>query len=81
MKYQEQFFEHLQGEANRKRQNASFSGEMGDGGALRIENEMEIYKAGIAGSIPYIWENSYKAFSQTKDPEYEKYLELKEKFK
>ena len=80
MKLEEEFIKHLLQLAQKKRENAGFAGSMGDGGASRIEIEIEVYEAGVAGEVPNTWKKEYKEFSNKLDPQYEEYLELKKRF-
>ena len=66
--------------ADNKRKNAAYSGDMGDGGAKMLEDQVDIYRAGMSGRIPPVWLEYHKEFTNVSDPEYQKYLELKKKF-
>ena len=74
------FTQWLQQLADNKRDNAGFTGSMNDGGASDIEEQIETYTAGVNGTIPVGWTEHYKQFSNEQDPDYAKYLKLKEKF-
>ncbi len=77
MKYQNEFLKELLHKAEVKRENAGYAGSMGDGGASRIEDEVAVYKAGLAGDVPETWAQEYKEFSNKQDPRYGEYIKLK----
>jgi hypothetical protein len=66
----------VKADAEKKRQNASYNGEMSDGGAGRLEEQIKFYNYGRQAIVPQEWD-SYK---QQLDPEYAEYKRLKEKF-
>lgn len=57
----------IQAEADRRRTNAGFAGEMGDRGASQLEREILAWKAGLAGEIPAI--PSWRSVIQRADPD------------
>lgn len=75
-----QFLEHLLVTAQDKRDSAGFGGAMHDGGASQLEGEIEIYLAGLTSSVPTAWQRFEKEFNRKTDPQYELYLQLKQKF-
>lgn len=60
--------------------NAAYSGSMSDGGASRKRENLEFWISGIRQEIPKQYAQLADEFERKKDPEYEKYLELKKKF-
>lgn len=58
------------------RSNAGYSGSWDDGGASRMERDIEFYLMGRSGLIPPDW----KKYQKLLDPEYKEYLRLKNKF-
>jgi hypothetical protein len=75
-----QFVEFLRRTVEQKRLDAGYSGSWGDNGASDLEVQIEIYFHGMVNSFPHQWDDYYKAYMKETDPEYEKYLELKERF-
>jgi hypothetical protein len=67
-------------EAKRVEDNAGYSGMMTDGGSLRMMEKADAYEAGLKGEIPEFLKPFIKKIRCEKDPEYVKYLELKQRF-
>ena len=63
-------------EADKKEENAAYSGERGDGGARLLRERVKFFKYGLEGTIPVEW----KEYELQLDEEYEEYLRLKKKF-
>jgi hypothetical protein len=72
--------DHILAVAARKRDNAGYSGSWGDGGASSLEAEVEVYRAGRAGTIPTRWREYEIEFKNQSDPDFETYQRLKQKF-
>lgn len=70
----------VQEKAARKRENASYGGEMGDGGAGRLEQLINAYESGVAGEIPSFLQPFMKEAQKRMDPEFAEYERLKKKF-
>jgi hypothetical protein len=70
----------LRSEAYNARENAGWSGSYGDGGASSIESSIEMYEKGFRKEIPEGWKEYLEDFEKSKDPEYSKYIQLKNKF-
>ena len=64
-------------DAEDKRTSAAFSGEFGDGGASRLEDQVRFYRLGQSGTTPPEWEEKY---GHLLDDEWKEYQRLKEKF-
>ena len=62
--------------AHSKREAAGFNGDHHDGGASRLEMQVEFYEMGEAGIMPKEWEQ----YEKTLDPEWNEYQRLKYKF-
>ena len=60
--------------------NAAYSGSMSDGGASRKRENLEFWLSGIRQDVPKQYAQLADEFERKKDPEYQKYLELKKKF-
>lgn len=60
--------------------NAAYSGSMSDGGASRKRENLEFWLSGVRQDVPKQYAQLADEFERKKDPEYEKYLELKKKF-
>lgn len=60
--------------------NAAYSGSMSDSGASRKRENLEFWISGIRQDVPKQYAQLSDEFERKKDPEYEKYLELKKKF-
>ena len=60
--------------------NAAYSGSMSDGGASRKRENLEFWLSGVRQDVPKQYAQLVKEFESKKDPEYQKYLELKKKF-
>lgn len=73
----EEFAEFLKAQATHRRYAAGMNGEHGDGGASVEEFGIECFTAGLAQKIPRCWQDSWNKFNST---DYQKYLELREKF-
>lgn len=63
-----------------QRDSAGFSGAMHDGGYQNMMDELGAYQTGLRGGIPEFLQEYYTEISNEQDPEYAKYLELKDKF-
>lgn len=74
------FLDFLVKQANTKRISAAFDGSRDDGGCAALLSEVAAYRAGAEGKIPAIWESHRRAFNRQFDPEYQQYLELKNRF-
>lgn len=66
--------------AQQRRIDAGYQGAMSDGGASRLESEVETYIAGLTNTTPAAWDQLLREFNREHDPEYAKYLELHKKF-
>lgn len=64
-------------EAERMRLNAAYAGELDDGGAGSLMEQVKFYQYGMKNVLPKEWEK----YAELLDPEYKEYLRLKEKFK
>ena len=85
-----QIVETITQKANEMRTNAAYGGENGDGGASRLEQDLEFFALGFKSKtgnmgildletkvdVPIAWQKYF--FRQ--DPEYDEYLRLKNKF-
>lgn len=60
--------------------NAAYGGSMSDGGASRKRENLEFWLSGVRQDVPKQYAQLVKEFESKKDPEYQKYLELKKKF-
>lgn len=60
--------------------NAAYGGHMGDGGASRKRENLEFWLSGVRQDVPKHYAEIVSEFERKKDPEYQKYLELKKKF-
>lgn len=67
-------------DAQAKRQAAGLQGSTSDGGASSIEMCVTAYSNGWRRMIPQWLEEYVKQVENEADPDYEKYLELREKF-
>lgn len=63
-------------DAHIREENAGYSGQMHDGGAERLRDQVKFFRYGLTNTQPPEWEN-YKV---QLDPEYQTYLKLKSKF-
>ncbi len=72
----DEIIEHILKVAAQKRESAGYAGEMGDGGARDLEDEVKFYKYGVSGTFPPEWER----YQLDLDPERLEYLRLKKKF-
>lgn len=68
--------------AEAKKQSAAYGGERSDGGAGLILNEVMVFEAGWAHILPSgsTWKQAAKEVAIQTDPDYARYLQLKEKF-
>jgi hypothetical protein len=64
-------------DAEKRRKDAGFAGEWGDGGANELEQQVRFYQYGQKNEIPPAW----SVYAQKLDPEWNEYIRLKEKFK
>lgn len=76
----DKFFDYLNKVADGKELSAGMGGRRDDGGAGNLRNQVAYYKMGSLNVMPYIWEKYVKEYEAKTDPEYAKYLELKNKF-
>ena len=60
--------------------NAAYGGSMSDGGASRNRENLKFWLSGVRQGIPKQYAQLAEEFESRKDPEYQKYLELKKKF-
>jgi hypothetical protein len=67
-------------EAAKKRADAGFSGSYSDGGAGQMVRELAAWISGLQKEIPISFEGLEKDILLHKDPEYQEYLKLKNKF-
>jgi hypothetical protein len=67
-------------DANKREQDAGFSGSHSDGGASRLREQVEFYKYGIDGLVPPECNKYITDYINEKDPDYSEYIRLKEKF-
>jgi hypothetical protein len=64
------------------RADAGYGGSMSDGGASRMEDEVDVFISGVIECrLPESWEKYNTMLQQNNDPEYVEYLRLKKKFK
>lgn len=68
-------------QAIQKRVNAAYGGALDDGGCSQTLKEIQSYVNGWNHAIPNWLGECIKEQKRQTDPEYQKYLELKEKFK
>lgn len=66
--------------ADNLERNAAYSGSMSDGGASRKRENLEFWLSGVRQDVPKQYAQLANEFESKKDPEYQKYLELKKKF-
>ena len=62
------------------RLDAGMGGEWGDGGASDLEEQVEIFKCGMAREIPENWIEEAKKSKNEADPEWDEFQRLKGKF-
>lgn len=74
-------------DATIREKRAGHNGEMGDNGAEELRKMVTAYRAGWTGQVPQGWKSYYdeavaklKLKDKQQDPEYQKYLELKQRF-
>lgn len=74
-------------EAKNAEMEAGYGGRMDDGGASDLRRQVLAYRAGWNQEVPQGWTEFYKQAlrvyqqrQREKDPDYKKYLELKNKF-
>lgn len=60
--------------------NAAYSGSMSNRGASRKRENLEFWLSGVRQDVPKQYAQLANEFERKKDPEYQKYLELKKKF-
>lgn len=60
--------------------NAAYSGSMSDSGASRKRENLAFWLSGVRQDVPKQYAQLANEFESKKDPEYQKYLELKKKF-
>lgn len=66
-------------EAEKKRLSAAYGGSWGDGGCSRTLDALRLFAYGWNHEVPPEWESIIKQKENERDPEYEKFLELKKK--
>lgn len=66
--------------ADRKRQGAAFAGAWHDGGSNALMDRLKYWKQGLNNEIPADFLEYVDEYSKQKDPEWETYMKLKEKF-
>lgn len=66
--------------ADKLAEDAGFGGRHDDGGAQNLRDQVRFYTMGQRGLMPADWFKYKEDFERTEDPEYAKYLELKQKF-
>jgi len=76
----EKIMELILEDADKKEMNAGYGGSHSDGGASRLRDQVNFYKAGMNGIIPTVWDEYVKEYVKNTDPEYSEYVRLKEKF-
>ena len=67
-------------DANRRGLDAGYSGEMGDRGASRLRELVEVYRHGLNRTIPKFLKPYLEEATRVVDPEYAEYQRLKKKF-
>lgn len=67
-------------EADDKRISAGYSGSWSDGGCAQMLDALRLFAYGWNHEFPPEWRNTIKQQENEKDPEYEKFLELKKRF-
>lgn len=75
--------ENIKNQARQLAENASFSGEMGDGGASRLEDKLAYWIDGIqfaSTGKTIVFSTLVDQFNKERDPEYNEYLRLKARF-
>lgn len=73
-------FKYIKNLADDKELDAGMGGFHHDGGASRLRSEVQFYQMGMNKVIPPQWKDYVKDIVRKDDPEYVKYLELKQKF-
>lgn len=63
-----------------RRNNAGFSGSMGDDGARDLENRTQAWDAGLRGVIPECLKKDHQKYLKETDPEWGQLKHLAEKF-
>ena len=63
-------------DADKKAEDAGYSGRMDDGGASRLRDQVKFYQLGMNDQIP----NDWKKYVKETDPEFSEYIRLKNKF-
>lgn len=80
----EEIFEVIRKDAEKRRNDAGLAGEMGDGGAWQLEHDVMMFQCGMEffkdGTIPQSWKGYIYNIRRDKDPEYEEFKRLAEKF-
>jgi len=67
-------------EIAQRRENAGYSGSMGDDGAGALQDELTAFKAGLYGELPEFLKEHYQEVQRNLDPEYAEYKRLQKKF-
>ena len=74
-------------EAHNKRESAAYGGEWGDGGASKLEGELNLFMSGVkatvdvlSGDTDFEVPEQWEKFFIKEDEEYDEYLRLKNKF-
>lgn len=71
-------------EAEERKRDAGFAGEMGDRGANLLEMQVKFYQYGMQGKVPFEWRDYAWKVNQAmmeQDPDYKAMLELQNKLK
>lgn len=68
-------------EIHNRRESAAHAGERGDGGAENLEIALKYWLDGINGRIPSRFQEYVDEYNKVRDPEYQEYLRLKDKFR
>lgn len=67
-------------DADKREISAGYSGSHSDGGASRLRDQVNFYKAGMNGDIPPEWNEYVKEHVKNTDPEYSEFVRLQKKF-
>lgn len=77
----DQFIQFLRNKVQSNREDAGFNGRHDDGGARVLEDQIEVYKAGLKNIMPLVWQPYIVEFVKSTDPEYAEFKRLKAKFR
>jgi len=67
-------------EARKVREDAGYGGRMDDGGASKLEDQVNYYRYGMTRTLPPDWGTFAEQVEREEDPEYAEYLRLQKKF-